>query len=630
MLHVAASRSGDAAGPTHNALALTFLAATLAPYAVGIVLTFRVPSHGAGWAFCGLSAALSWSALADEYAAAALGGSGLPGAALVATFSDTSFVGWFVFLVLCLHYTADTVAPRMLRRLPAVTLVSALVYQVAALLRSSPLAPPRDDLRSPWSVPAVSAPAVAVSAVLVVVVGLCLVAAAAELVAAFRRSRGETRQQLLWLVAGAMPLVPAVVSAFAASYAGVEWVAAAVLAVCVVSLSVGAALSVLRYRLYDVERVVTDGAAYALSTGAVVASFGVVVIVMTRAVPSSPTSPVATVLATLAAVGVARPAYVMARDAVDRRFNRRRFDAVRQVSDELGAGGDVEHALRTALGDPHATLAFAAGDGWVTAAGHDAGASAHAVDLEHQGAVTAQIRFDPTATNSLVVAAVAAAARADIDNLGLRAELARQVEQVSESRTRLATAHLEERRRMERDLHDGAQQRLLGIALQLRSAQVYGDASVLREGIDRAVRELGETVQELRDLASGLQPAALAGGGLRAATEDLAGRLPLRLHIDVVAERFAPAIESAAWFVVAEGVSNAVKHAGTDEVRITAERMEGTLVVVVQDDGAGGAQPHGSGLQGLADRLAAHGGRLTLSSSPMSGTRLEAVLPCGS
>ena len=115
-----------------------------------------------------------------------------------------------------------------------------------------------------------------------------------------------------------------------------------------------------------------------------------------------------------------------------------------------------------------------------------------------------------------------------------------------------------------------------------------------------------------------------------AATEDLAGRLPLRLHIDVVAERFAPAIESAAWFVVAEGVSNAVKHARTDEVRITAERMEGTLVVVVQDDGAGGAQPHGSGLQGLADRLAAHGGQLKLSSSPMSGTRLEAVLPCGS
>ena len=174
--------------------------------------------------------------------------------------------------------------------------------------------------------------------------------------------------------------------------------------------------------------------------------------------------------------------------------------------------------------------------------------------------------------SAAVVAAVADEAATEIDNLGLRAELARQVEQIRESRSRLASAHLEERRRMERDLHDGAQQRILAIALQLQSARVNGADMALREEVDRAIAHLGVTVRELRDLASGLQPAALAGGGLRAAVEDLSSRLPLRIRLDVVDQRFPPEIEGAAWFVIAEAVANAVKHAQVDEVTIGSRR----------------------------------------------------------
>ncbi len=228
------------------------------------------------------------------------------------------------------------------------------------------------------------------------------------------------------------------------------------------------------------------------------------------------------------------------------------------------------------------------------------------------------------------MAAVVGSAAAEIDNLGLRAELARQVEQVTESRSRLATAHLRERHRIERDLHDGAQQRILAIALQLQSARVNGSDDALREGIDRAVEGLGTTVQELRNLASGLQPAALAGGGLRAATEDLASRIPVRMRLDVVDARFEPGLESAAWFVVAEGVSNVVKHARVSEVEIAAFADAGSLHVVVADEGVGGVDASGSGLQGLADRVAALGGRLSVGPGSCGGTRLEAVLPCGS
>ena len=144
------------------------------------------------------------------------------------------------------------------------------------------------------------------------------------------------------------------------------------------------------------------------------------------------------------------------------------------------------------------------------------------------------------APSGSVVQAVGHEAAAEIDNLGLRAELARQVEEVIESRARLAGAHLEERQRIERDLHDGAQQRILAIALQLQSARVNGAADALRDEVDRAITHLALTVQELRDLAGGLQPAALAGGGLRAAIEDLANRIPLRIEVDVVDRRFPP------------------------------------------------------------------------------------------
>jgi signal transduction histidine kinase len=182
---------------------------------------------------------------------------------------------------------------------------------------------------------------------------------------------------------------------------------------------------------------------------------------------------------------------------------------------------------------------------------------------------------------------------------------------------------------MERDLHDGAQQRILAIALQLQSARVNDTPDVLRAGIDQAVAGLGTTVHELRDLASGLQPPALAGGGLRAATEDLANRIPVRMRLDIVDQRFPPRLESAAWFVVAEGVSNAVKHAGVGEVEIGVYVESDALHVVVADQGVGGANASGSGLQGLADRVSALGGRLLVEPGTPRGTRLEAVFPCG-
>jgi signal transduction histidine kinase len=609
-----------------------FLVAILSCWLVGVVLTGRVFAQPAGWAFLGLGTAIAWGGVADNYADLALiRRPTLPAGALVATLGDTSFVWWFVFLALALQLTPPArAAARYRRSLPIWTVAAGLVFQVAALLRSTHLDPPHDDIVSPWAIPRLNGPIAGLAAAAIILVGLCLVASAVELVRVWRHAEGETRQQLLWLVAGALPLAPCVVASFAVSYAGHSDAAGYLMSAAIAAIAAGAALSVLRYRLYDVERVVTDSAAYAIASAAVIVSFGVVVIVVSRTTPIDAGSQLPTILATLAGAAAARVSYVWGRKAVERRINRKLFDAVTTVRSGLGAAlPDLDALVTAALHDPRARILYPAqGSAWVTSDGRDVSPATEAVDVRRHGSVTAKIEFDSERNDRSVVEAVANSAAAEIDNVALRAELARQVELISESRSRLATAHLEERRRIERDLHDGAQQRLLAIALQLQSAQVNGGTSVLRDEVNRAVVQLGVTVQELRDLAGGLQPAALAGGGLLAAVVDLVSRIPLNISYDVVDQRFAASIEGAAWFVIAEATANAVKHAAVDDVSITVTADQAALRVVVTDGGVGHADPQGSGLQGLADRVSALRGCLRVTENHPHGTIIEAELPC--
>ncbi len=337
-----------------------YFVAILSCWVVGVLLTLLVHRQPAGWAFLGLGTAMAWSGLVDTYTEAAFGdrGGDLPGGELWATFGDTSFIWWFLFVTLCLYFT-PALTPARWRWLPMLTAVTSVVYQVAALLRSTPLAAPYADVVSPLAVPSLAGPAAVVAFVGVMTVGVCLLASVYLLVSAFRRARGEARQQLLWLVAGVVPVVPGLIASFAVSFAKHDVWAGWILSICIVTIALGAGLSVARYRLYDVERVVTDSVAYALATGAVIAAFAGVVVVITRSIPVAPTSQLTTVLATLAGVGVARPAYVWARSTVDRRFNRRRFDAVRRVEAGLARGTtDLDALIQDALGDPSARLVF--------------------------------------------------------------------------------------------------------------------------------------------------------------------------------------------------------------------------------------------------------------------------------
>jgi signal transduction histidine kinase len=199
------------------------------------------------------------------------------------------------------------------------------------------------------------------------------------------------------------------------------------------------------------------------------------------------------------------------------------------------------------------------------------------------------------------------------------------------SRARVVTAADQARRRIERDLHDGTQQRLVSLALQLRALQREPppEPGALAAELDRCVAEINSTLEELQETARGIHPAILARGGLRPALRALARRCPVPVQVRMHADgRLPEPVEISAYYVVAEALTNAAKHACASTVSVEAEVTGETLVVVVRDDGAGGADATGgSGLAGLKDRVEAIGGRLLLDSPPGAGTVLRVEFP---
>jgi signal transduction histidine kinase len=209
---------------------------------------------------------------------------------------------------------------------------------------------------------------------------------------------------------------------------------------------------------------------------------------------------------------------------------------------------------------------------------------------------------------------------------------AAELVEVARSRARLADAFDAERRRIERDLHDVAQQRLVSLTMQLGLAKHDLPAdSPAAVAVASAHEQAKALMVELRDLVRGISPRTLRELGLRAAVEELAAGSPIRVQVDVDPGRFPPTVETVAFAAVSEALANAVKHAAATEAAVTARRFGDRLTVQVRDDGRGGADPsRGSGITGLADRAAAAGGRLLISSPPGGPTILRVELPCAS
>jgi signal transduction histidine kinase len=299
--------------------------------------------------------------------------------------------------------------------------------------------------------------------------------------------------------------------------------------------------------------------------------------------------------------------------------------------------GPVREMLAESLGDRSVSIAYWLADreAFVDEAGHPValpapGSGRAWTAVEQDGRRVAAIVHDAALdTSPELVHAAAAASSLAIDNERLKADLRARVEDLRVSRLRIVEAADEARRRIERDLHDGAQQELLALALELRvlrSSISDPEAGPLVDGL--AVR-LDAALRELRELARGIHPAILTRSGLEPAVAALAERSPVPVRVDSALNgRLAPTVEAAAYFVVAEALTNVARYAHAPEARVQLRRDGDAIVVLVADDGVGGADlGAGSGLRGLQDRLAVVDGVLMIDSPPGAGTRLEARIP---
>jgi signal transduction histidine kinase len=218
-----------------------------------------------------------------------------------------------------------------------------------------------------------------------------------------------------------------------------------------------------------------------------------------------------------------------------------------------------------------------------------------------------------------------------LENGRLHAELRARLEELRGSRARVIEAGQQERKRLERDLHDGAQQRLVALSLELGLLEErLGADPEARSRLDGARREVARSLSELRDIAHGLHPAVVSGHGLAVALESLAASalVPVDLTVDFD-ERLDEHLEVAAYYVVSESLANVGKHARATRATVHVARPDGHVVVEIVDDGVGGADlESGSGLRGLADRVEALGGRLRVWTPIGGGTRVKAELPC--
>jgi signal transduction histidine kinase len=458
-----------------------------------------------------------------------------------------------------------------------------------------------------------------------------------------RSATGVERQQLKLFVFTATCAV--VVLSLGATLWNAAPIVRPLIPIAVMSLPIATCIAILRYRLYDIDIVISRTVTYAALTALLAGTYAVSVVVIGAAVGTS--SAWATAGATLVVAAAFLPLRRRIQDVVDRRFNRTRFDAMQQMTrflDDLRAGHaapeDIELVLRAALDVDDLELRLRLPDSGLevdlTGAPVVDDATREQVrwPIRHRHTTLGTIvtSTDLATLGSLVPKMLDASALA-VEIARLRVELRRQLDEVEASRSRIVAAADDERRRIERDLHDGAQQRLVSIGLALRHAQHALGSTVdpeVSRTLDGAVAEITIAIDELRELARGLRPAQL-DAGLGAALGDLARRAPLPVHVDADGARYPTNVETAAYFTACEGLTNAVKHAHATRIVLSAHRTDDTLVISVADDGIGGAAAaNGSGLTGLSDRVTAQGGTLKIDSRNGAGTILTAEFPCAS
>jgi signal transduction histidine kinase len=604
---------------------------------IGALVAVRHPGNPIGWILTGFG---TFNAVFDDF----LGGyghraslDGWPAGPLAEWIGYLSWLPAVLMWILALSLVPTGKLPGPRWRIIAYTAAIGAALYVPGWLLDPGTRAIFVSGRNPYAVP--GPPWGTVAGVGGALVVLALLGSFASLVVRYRGAGTVERLQLKWVALAGLDIVvlAPVCIAFWSHSPVVRALTPIVLIVA--ALCLGAA--VLRYRLFDVDLIVNRTVVYLALTVLLAAAYGATAIVLGAVLGGQSSWTVAG--GTLIASVAFRPLRRRVQDLVDRRFARERYSASVRIDaflERLRAGTEqperVEDLLREVLHDPtlRVLLLLPASHQYSDIRGNPAVSdpARPTVFLDRDGSADVIVEYAPTAdpAHESAVRVAVERSRLAIEICRLGVDVNRQLAELDRSRARIASAADDERRRIQRDLHDGAQQRLVTVGMLLRAAEgrLRGEGRIAEaDRLDSAVADLAATIEELRNLTQKLPPAQL-DAGICAAFRELAGRAPLPVTVDVPVERLERHIEATAYFVGCEGLTNVIKHARASVATLHAVRRDGYLFVTVADDGVGGAAARpGSGLAGLADRVQAVGGRL-LVRSDTTGTLLTAELPC--
>jgi signal transduction histidine kinase len=625
--------------PSHAGLVALALLIGGTPAAAGILVTRAQPASRLGplLALLGLLAAV---VLTGAVAPDVSTGHGTAHAYLTAAGQGDWILVYVVVAVPLLFFPEGRLRSRAARLLLAAILLDAALFMVVAATAPGPFLPP--DQLSPHVLGTMPAGlATALTVLTLPALPITLIALTAHLIGQYSHSDSHRRRQFRWLGLAAA-LLPLTLLATWLSYAvtgRADVVLAIGLTATYLALPALMAVGVLRPELFDVDRVISSTAAHAAFTAALLAVFtGADALAGTVLVHSAPT--VAVAATALIAVLLA-PARARVQRGIDRWLYPARKAAYAAIdrlhSKTLSAHArpeQLQHRLQEALHDDGLLVGYLIPDSdeMVDSDGRPlASTESHSVDIsmgtERIGLLSAR-----PALSVELLRDIAARAAPLVELVRLRVELRRALNEADQSRSRLLRVGYEERARLERDLHDGAQQRLvsLGMALRLAQRRLPRGGLDVSGVLDAAVTELATAVSELRRLAHGIRPSCL-DDGLVPALSDLISSTPIPITLQVTASDLDQDLETTAYYVAAEAITNAIKHACPRHITLDVAAGQGQLRVRISDDGHGRAVPRpGSGLAGLADRVGAHGGTLAIDSGHGHGTVVEAVLPCAS
>ncbi|HEU5484838.1 MAG TPA: sensor histidine kinase [Microlunatus sp.] len=565
-----------------------------------------------------------------------LGTSGRPEqqAWLVAVTAENA---WWVlgsFSLLLLYFPDGRLPSRRWVWVPPALVLCVVSVQTYGAFDPGPYRPPVQHLEHPFGDPPVAIDLL--SALFFPMLGL-FVACAVSLLLRYRRSDRVRRQQIKWLALTGigLPLYPLLCGLEILVWGHPLWFSTTIGLASLVATPIAAGIAVLRYDLFDVDKALAFAVTWSVLTTLLLGTYAVVSSIVGVAVGRDSTAGAA--LGTAAAAVALLPALRTVRGAVDARLyplRRAALTAVDELHRQVSAGQarpeELESRLRGALRDPTLRVGFRVPGGGACL--DESGSPVPAADgvaVLLDGERTGVVVPGSGPASAELLSEVAGRCSTLVEVVRLRAQVADALRKAESSRTRLVEIGYEERRRMERDLHDGAQQRLVSLGMNLRLAQRHlDDGSVdVDELLDASVAELATAVVELRQIAHGLRPSSL-DDGLPAALSNLVRSVPMAVDMDVDDGPLTDAVATTAYYIASEAITNAVKHAQATKIILQVVRRDGLLLVRVTDDGRGGAN---LGVRsGLSDRVAALGGSLRVASPDGQGTEVEATLPCAS